>query len=75
MVEVGLIAVRDTVREEEGSARVNISILQGTLRDNSISFIVITTNGSAAGKIESTMIAHIMLPFGDFKWHQSCQQA
>ena len=45
-----MIAVRDSVREAEGSARVNISILQGTQGEASISFIVLTTNGSAAGK-------------------------
>ena len=56
MVEVGLIALRETVREGEGSARVNISILQGTLGDASISFIVLTTNGSAAGTAVSTVI-------------------
>ena len=43
------------VREGDGSARVNISILQGTLGDSSISFIVLTTNGNAAGKITSTL--------------------
>ena len=50
MVDIGLAVVRGRVREGEGSARVNISILQGTLGDASISFVVSTaTNGSAQG--------------------------
>ena len=49
VIDIGLVVVRGTVREGEGSARINISILQGTLGDASISFIVSTTNGSAQG--------------------------
>ena len=52
VVEVGLSPLHETVREGEGSARVNISILQGTLGDISISFIVSTTNGSAQGIVQ-----------------------
>ena len=67
MVEVGLIAVRKTIREGEGSARVNISILQGTLGDASISLIVLTINGSAAGTIVSTVIVCTICSM--YKWY------
>ena len=46
-----MLPVRGTVREGEGSARVNISILQGTLGNLPISFIVSTANGTAQGKL------------------------
>ena len=46
-----MLPVRGTVREGEGSARINISILQGTLGDVPISFIVSTANGTAQGKL------------------------
>ena len=51
VVEVGMFAIHGTVREGEGSARVNISILQGSLGDVAISFIVSTADGTAQGKL------------------------
>ena len=46
-----MFAIRGTVREGLGSARVNISILQGSLGDATISFIVSTADGTAQGKL------------------------
>ena len=51
MVEVGLSLIHGTVREGEGGARVNISIVRGSLGDSPISFIVSTVNGSAQGNM------------------------
>ena len=48
-VEVGLNLIRGTVREGEGGARVNVSVVQGSLGSDSVSFIVSTVNGSAQG--------------------------
>ena len=48
-MEVALVPVRVRVREGDGSARVNISILQGSLGAASISFIVSTVSGTALG--------------------------
>lgn len=56
MIEVGLSLIRGTVREGEGGARVNISVVQGSLGDNPISFIVSTVNGSAQGTVYYTFI-------------------
>lgn len=49
-VEVGLSLIRGTVREGDGGARVNVSVVQGSLGDNTVFFIVTTINGSAQGK-------------------------
>ena len=49
-VEVGLNLLRGTVREGEGGARVNVSVVQGSLGGDAVSFIVSTVNGSAQGK-------------------------
>ena len=48
-VEVGLDLLRGTVLEGEGGARVNVTVLQGSLGNDSLSFIVSTVNGSAQG--------------------------
>ena len=48
-VEVGLDLLRGTVLEGEGGARVNVTVLQGSLGSDSLSFIVSTVNGSAQG--------------------------
>ena len=48
-VEVGLDLLRGTVLEGEGGARVNVTVLQGSLGGDSLSFIVSTVNGSAQG--------------------------
>ena len=49
-VEVGLSPIRRTIREGDGGARVNFSVVQGSLGDNTVLFIVTTINGSAQGK-------------------------
>ena len=48
-VEVGLDLLRGTVLEGDGGARVNVSVLQGSLGGDRVSFIVSTVNGSAQG--------------------------
>lgn len=49
-VEVGLSPIRRIIREGDGGARVNVSVVQGSLGDNTVFFIVTTINGSAQGK-------------------------
>ena len=49
VVTVGLGLIRGSVREGEGGARVNISVLQGSLGNNPVTFVVSTFNGSAQG--------------------------
>jgi hypothetical protein len=48
-VEVGINLLRGTVREGQGGARVNVSVLQGSLGGDAVSFIISTVNGSAQG--------------------------
>lgn len=52
VVEVGLSPILGTVREIAGDrgARVNVSVVQGSLGDSTVSFIVSTINGSAQGQ-------------------------
>ena len=50
-VEVGLNLLRGTVCEGEGGVRVNVSVIQGSLGNDAVSFIISTVNGSAQGKI------------------------
>ena len=48
-MEISLLPVRGVVREGDGSARVNVSILRGSLGGTSISLIVSTNSGTASG--------------------------
>ena len=54
-VEVGLNLLHGTVREGDGGARVNVSVVQGSLGGDAVSFIVSTVNGSAQGEIVKTL--------------------
>ena len=51
VVQVGLSPIRGSVAEGLGGARVNVSVIQGSLGNSNISFIVSTINGSAQGQI------------------------
>ena len=50
VVEVSLSPVRGSVREGDGGARVNVSVVQGSLGGDTVSFVVSTVNGSAQSK-------------------------
>lgn len=50
VVEVSLSPVRGSVREGAGGARVNVSVVQGSLGGDTVSFVVSTVNGSAQSK-------------------------
>ena len=50
VVDVGLGLIRGSVREGEGGARVNVSVLQGSFGNNPVSFVASTVNDTALGE-------------------------